>query len=733
MTKTLRVSIGPVQGFISSGRRTRDFWAGSFLLSWLSGIAMQAVIDEAGKITIPVVYDAKDKISEPTLKAIINAGKEDIPAGPLVGTLVNHFRAEVPDDFVISVIETAVREKFKALADEVFEIFIKPVLSGAKLAEVMDRWQAQTNGDYFEILAVMGDAPDWAEESQWLERRKLLRTHSPLTAEKGADRCPVHGDLVELGGFSGQYDRKDQDTFWQKLREVVGSRMYEEGGAGSEKWTDTGRKFRDTLEIRESEHLSGMALVKRLFPLLQSKRIAQVIGWMPDHIYNIRTQAQIWNPEEAQYALRNWPSTAFIAAIPWIVKVGGEYADAANAYAEAQYNTLGANPIWSAERPQHHRVEGIDKLDNERINGKDGLPKFAILDGTLHFERGLEKRRFDDSHANADQIADDLHTEFRKLFSTVKVDPAKIQDGPASTHYAMLDMDGDGMGAVFSHSKELAERGSRALLEFSTGVPAVIRKHDGLLIYAGADDVNAMLPIETAIPCALAINHLWTATIQNSFVRREDPTPTLSGSIVFADYQNALNDVRHLTHERLDKVAKDGMGRDALALAVMKSGGMVSQWASNWHSPDCSDCSDCSNGRDCPNRRNTAQSLFDYARAAGESKTIASRLPYLIRERFGEVLAGRTDDGRDLFSDEQLADFLKDTLSGSALSGLGATDREKAVKITEILRPFYRLRGTTDPINAQRHVGGLLVARFLAKNCMWSYVLDRENRSGGTP
>ena len=733
--RALRVSLGPVQGFISSGRRTRDFWAGSFLLSWLSGIAMKAVIDAGGAITIPVVHGRDGKtVTEPTLKAIMDGAGGGALPGPLVGTLVNHFRAEVPSDFDISLIEKAVRSKLKKLACEVYKVFIRPALTDANRKAVLKRWLDQTDGSYFEILAVMGDAPDWPEESQWLERRKMLRTHAPLMTEPGADHCPVHGDLAELGGFSRQYQRNEQIAFWKNLRKLVGIRMYEGGGAGGRKWTDgraaqliaelkaeeaaPKKKFRDTLEIRESERLSGMALVKRLWPLLHFSRIAKIVGWMPDHIYNIRTSSEHWHPKEAQFAMRNWPSTAFIAAIPWIVKVGNDDKVVANSYAEAQYSTLGADPIWNSEKPQRHRIKGVDML---RV-APDGLPKFAIIDGTLHFERGLEKHRFDEG-ANADTIAAVLQAEFKKLIETVRKTPAKLEDGPASTHYAMLDMDGDGMGKVFSHSESRAKRGSTALLEFSANVAPIIRSHDGILIYAGADDVNAMLPIETAIPCAQAINKLWAETMQRSFVNSNDicDTPTLSGSIVFADYQNALDDVRRLTHERLDKVAKDDMGRNALALAVMKSGGVVSEWASSWYGPDC---------------RHTAQSLFDYARAAGEDKTIASRLPYLIRQRFGEVLDGR-EDGAELFNDGQIADFLKKEISDSILSGIGGSNAQKAQKIVEVLRPYYRPAETATPIKASRHIGGLLVARFLAKNCMWSYFDDWENRFekqvGGTP
>lgn len=36
------ITLGPVQGFVSQARRTRDFWAGSFLLSWLAAVAIKS-------------------------------------------------------------------------------------------------------------------------------------------------------------------------------------------------------------------------------------------------------------------------------------------------------------------------------------------------------------------------------------------------------------------------------------------------------------------------------------------------------------------------------------------------------------------------------------------------------------------------------------------------------------------------------------------------------------------
>ena len=34
--KYFHFTLGPVQSFVAQARRTRDFWAGSFLLSWLA-------------------------------------------------------------------------------------------------------------------------------------------------------------------------------------------------------------------------------------------------------------------------------------------------------------------------------------------------------------------------------------------------------------------------------------------------------------------------------------------------------------------------------------------------------------------------------------------------------------------------------------------------------------------------------------------------------------------------
>src|SRR5687767_14783001 len=51
MNYVLAVSIGPVQDFIASARRSRDLWFGSWLLSELSKAAARAVADREGDVS----------------------------------------------------------------------------------------------------------------------------------------------------------------------------------------------------------------------------------------------------------------------------------------------------------------------------------------------------------------------------------------------------------------------------------------------------------------------------------------------------------------------------------------------------------------------------------------------------------------------------------------------------------------------------------------------------------
>ncbi|MBT8419922.1 MAG: type III-B CRISPR-associated protein Cas10/Cmr2, partial [Gammaproteobacteria bacterium] len=85
--KYLHFTLGPVQEFVAQARRTRDFWAGSFLLSWLSAIAMKTVENAGGEIIFPM--------PDPGFMAALTQGNAS-SQNSKQGTVPNRFMAEIP-------------------------------------------------------------------------------------------------------------------------------------------------------------------------------------------------------------------------------------------------------------------------------------------------------------------------------------------------------------------------------------------------------------------------------------------------------------------------------------------------------------------------------------------------------------------------------------------------------------------------------------------------------------
>lgn len=124
----------------------------------------------------------------------------------------------------------------------------------------------------------------------------------------------------------------------------------------------------------------------------------------------------------------------------------------------------------------------------------------------------------------------------------------------------------------------------------------IVEKYSGKLIYAGGDDVCAILPLSTALHAATEISKAYTY----SFVRYtkdgavEITTEasnddgkigmhlgsgaegiSISGAIVIAHHKEPLKEVINEAHHVLDGIAKEKSGRNSLAVRLKKrSGGM---------------------------------------------------------------------------------------------------------------------------------------------------------------
>lgn len=92
-------SLGPVQDFIAAAKKTRDFWAGSYMLSWLSWKAMEVFADSLGPdcILFPDLHG--QPLADDWLKKQKGLQFNDAGSGDLrIPTLPNRFFAMVPND-----------------------------------------------------------------------------------------------------------------------------------------------------------------------------------------------------------------------------------------------------------------------------------------------------------------------------------------------------------------------------------------------------------------------------------------------------------------------------------------------------------------------------------------------------------------------------------------------------------------------------------------------------------
>ena len=114
-------------------------------------------------------------------------------------------------------------------------------------------------------------------------------------------------------------------------------------------------------------------------------------------------------------------------------------------------------------------------------------------DGHILFEEQLKE------YFNEETQQSELQQAKVKLSELLK----KIGAKP-SPYYAILHADGDRMGEAIDAqtTAENHHKLSKALSAFAGEVKTIVSQHHGSLIYAGGDDVLALVPLHTAIQCA---------------------------------------------------------------------------------------------------------------------------------------------------------------------------------------------------------------------------------------
>lgn len=521
----LGFSIGPVQSFIASARTVRDLWAGSYLLSELTKCGMAHVknSDSKAEIIFPVIEDETDPSA--------GDGRGGNRRSVLLACAPNLFVAEVPGIVndrsgtdLSDLIADVVRKRWIEIATEVRQGLQEEWGNG----DWGSMWEEQI-GSFFDIrCVVVTELSDNYQQSykhliKVMAAGKTIRYVPPHEPEdESRPKCSITGVHAIMGPTTG----------WNGLKTW---------------WGEVSKKSIEGTRVKDTEKLCAPSLVKRF-------------AWAC-HWYK--------KLELSPDALR-FDDTATIAAAQWLTD-----------------QEINIDP----------------DTERKKASGWSGQwlhwpsPTFGVADGEKTVPEDLwkkilaaKKRKVDEVEGRSDSSA--KRTKETKN-GTDRGGQSSSKGKPVPTYYAVLMMDGDKMGDKVKAAAELKDgRQEHRSLSESLGdfaqkkVRDLIEndKHVGQLIYAGGDDVLAMLPSATVLDCAFEVKDQYRqcmAAIDKKCEQQPNyQKSTMSAGIVIAHYKS---DLRFVLQEARDaeKRAKKA-GRDSVCISVLKRSGEHERDVCKW-------------------------------------------------------------------------------------------------------------------------------------------------------
>ncbi len=662
----LTVSLGPVQSFIAAARSTSDLWAGSHLLSRLAWECMRPLCEELGPDAVlfprlrgipQVDLWLRDQMQLPAeLFKDCEWQKGATDANPLFSAaLPNRFVAVVPAaqaQALAHKCEQAVRDWLQSTGQDVIHRLLEAAgLNTAGEQHCHQQMREQLKGfpevhwaavpfslirprnadkqndlDTTQLSAAMasyfGAAPDqpagflsspaWQvlkDDMAWDDRTTFWspnpgtlypavfdlaeRALAAAKASRSFEQLPQQGWRCSLTGESEWLTtdpaqlqksyRQQKDTLWAKVHQAKKS------------WA------------KEGEHLGGLAALKRLWPSVFADEVGQATGKtvgrfvVSTHTMALASQLDDWLGKGAP--------------------AGPDFSDA--------YQKLEPESVALPRRLMRHESNHVEDA--------------KVLPGLLEAARDSEEPS---AYEHATKV----------VRGTLGVD--KLE-----TYYSLLMMDGDRMGAILAGDKtthtaisylqsfhpkvqsgfeKQAERNAKlkaygdqpraispnrhlaisgALNDFSQTVVrhVVEQEHLGRVLYAGGDDVLAMLPTADLLSAMQRLRHAYSgsaphdaqtdwgmvrnhqgdvrhqlvlnkgfAWLNGRLMRMMSPQATASTGAVIAHHQAPLGAVLQALRAAEKRAKNEGGhrgGRDAFSITVVKRSGGTLSLTEHWGEP----------------------------------------------------------------------------------------------------------------------------------------------------
>ena len=172
--------------------------------------------------------------------------------------------------------------------------------------------------------------------------------------------------------------------------------------------------------------------------------------------------------------------------------------------------------------------------------------------------------------------------------SKKKLKEAYDKAGTPSSYYAIIAFDGDHMGKWLSGSylankselKNFQERMSRELIKFAESVRKIISNIKGHVVYAGGDDVLALVNLNYLFPILGKLISNYPDFSKLGFELNEEGSSTASAGVVITHYKTPLAKALEWAFT-MEKEAKN-KGRNRVGLAVLRHSGEITKSIVRW-------------------------------------------------------------------------------------------------------------------------------------------------------
>lgn len=543
----LAFTVGPVQDYISAARRTQDLYVGSALLAQLMAVAHDAAQSAGGTVLFPV-------------------WPGDTPPTSLPNRLLVEFADQDTARQAAQRISDAVQAHWQHVAAAVQHWLVDQVSRTPRLADPgWDQdWQKQVD-HYLEIRwAVAPDPSAGAYSDSLAEIQSLLlarkRLHDFSADLEYGYKCTIFNGIAAMGPGHGNPDPaaaqsyRELRAFWAALAQRIRT-----------------RPSAIALRPEGRERLSALACVKRfaggedILPADTDSPLRQII-----------------------------PSTSGIATATYkaalLLRLGSGDRELAKRLYE--YGTALA-VITDGETGIHQLSSSMAPYVTPYLyilarSAADKRATNLVLryEGDLFYNESLTANRLYDDYGlqvtdgvggalGGKDIRLQLVAASKALNALLSYTASQGMD-PPSRYYAILHMDGDHLGTIL---KGITDRTQHTNLSHtlgvfaSTDVPKIIEiDHPGKLIYAGGDDVLALLPLAAALPAATELQAAYHAAICPLVPAAVRGQVTASIGIAIAHQQAALDQVLAAARAA-ERSAKSDYKRNAVVVIALKRSG----------------------------------------------------------------------------------------------------------------------------------------------------------------